>query len=289
MTALLPALLLPAFAAPASPPAAPPITTAPAPADVDLLPLKKALTPLDSGGVLRSHSTLRMTGTQAGVSVLLREDLQIISHRPGRFHASLTQYDMTGGPQKKLVVVSNGASVWTYRPGLRRYSVSTLPAFEKADSDIPTLGLVIGGFFLGEGRPLVEGMHSVTPANNDAVLTILGSMGITLSRETKSMRDHDEYVYSLTLTKQNLAYQFYVNTQTGTLTRVDLTGTQDGTQFFYREDILSIAPQPPAPNATFVFNPPLGAIKTPAAKTSNVKTFTAPVDSSQPSPAGRLP
>ena len=252
MTALLPALLLPAFAAPVPPPAAPPVITAPAPAEIDLLPLKKALSPLDGGGVLRSHSTLRMTGTQAGVSVLLREDLQITSHRPGRFHASLTQYDMTGGPQKKLVVVSNGASVWTYRPSLRRYSVSTLPAFEKADSDIPTLGLVIGGFFLGEGRPLVEGMHSVTPANNNAVLTVLGSMGITLSRETKAMRDYDEYVYSLTLTKQNLAYQFYVNTQTSALTRVDLTGTQDGTQISYREDILSLTSQPPSPGTVFV-------------------------------------
>ena len=252
--------LQPVFAAPVSPPLASPLVS-PASPGIDLLPLKKALTPLDGGGLLRSHSTLRMTGMRSGVSVLLREDLQIISRRPGRFHASLTQYDTTGGPQKKLVVISNGVSVWTYRRGLRQYSVSTLTTFEKADSSIPTLGLVIGGFFLGEGRPLVEGMHSVTPANNDAVLTVLGSMGITLGRETKSMRDHDEYVYSLTLTKQNLAYQFYVNTQTGTLTRVDLVGTQDGTQISYREDILSLTSQPPAPGTTFVFTPPNGAVK----------------------------
>lgn len=262
--------LLPVFAAPVPSPDAP---------GVDLLPLKKALAPLDGSGVLRSHSTLRMTGTREGVSVLLREDLQTLSRRPGRFHVLLAQYDMTGALQKKQVVVSNGASVWTYRPGLRRYSVSTLPAFEKADSDIPTLGLVIGGFYLGEGRPLIEGMHSVTPANNDAVLTILGSMGITLSRETKAMRDHDEYVYRLTLTKQDLAYQFYVNTQTGALTRVDLAGTQDGTQFSYREDILSLASPPSVPAATFVFTPPPGAIK----------TVIAPAAVSQPVPVRHLP
>lgn len=266
---------LPAFAAPTASPA--PLVS-PAPADVDLLPLKKALAPLDGMGPLRSHSTLRMSGTRSGVSVLLREDLQIISRRPGRFRASLTQYDTTGGSRKKLVVISNGASVWTYRPGLRQYSVSTLPAFEKDDSDIPTLGLVIGGFYLGEGHPLVEGMHSVTPANNDAVLTILGSMGITLSRETKSMRDHDEYVYSLTLTKQNLAYQFYVNTQTSALARVELTGTQNGTQFFYREDILSITPQTPAQSTAFVFTPPPGT----------TKTLSTPNDFSQSPPAAFL-
>lgn len=260
-TVFLMTALLPAFAAPVLSPAAPPITTAPAPPDIDLLPLKKALAPLESGGGLHSHSTLRMSGTRAGVSVLLREDLQIVSRRPGRFHASLTEYDMAGGPQKKRVAVSNGASVWTYRPGLRRYSVATLPAFEKADSDIPTLGLVIGGFYLGEGHPFVEGLHSVTAENNAAVLSVMSSMGIALSRETKSAKDHDDYVYSLTLTKQNLAYQFYVNTQTGTLTRADLTGTQDGIRISYREDIQSLTPQPPAPLSAFTFTPPTGTVK----------------------------
>ena len=236
------------------------VSAAPVPPDIDLLPLKKALAPLDGSGVLQSHSSLRLTGTRSGVSVLLREDLQIISRRPGRFHASLTQYDMMGGPQKKLVVVSNGVSVWTYRPGLREYSVMPLAAFKKADSDIPTLGLVIGGFYLGEGRPFVEGLHSVTAENNAAVLAVMNGMDITLARETKAMRDQDDYVYSLTLTKQNIAYRFYVNTQTGILTRVDLTGTQNGTQFSYREDIQSIALQPPVPGATFVFTPPPGAV-----------------------------
>ena len=254
-----------------------PVFAAPAPPDVDLLPLKKALAPLDGTGVLRSHSTLRMTGTRSGVSVLLREDLQILSRRPGRFRALLTQYDMTGGLQKKLVVVSNGASVWTYRPGPRMYFVLPLAAFNKADSDIPTLGLVIGGFSLGEGRPLVEGMHSVTPANNAAVLTILGSMGITLTRATKSINNQDDYVYSLTLAKQNLTYQFYVNTQTDALTRVDLTGIQDGIQISYREDILSLTPGLPAPPAAFVFTPPPGA----------VKGFTGPARASrEPRPQG---
>ncbi len=269
LTLFLMTALLPAFAGPSASPDLP-ISPAPsAPPSIDLLPLKKALAPLDGSGILRSHSTLHMTGTQQGVSVLLREDIQIISCRSGRlhtplFHASLTQYDIAGGLQKKLVVVSNGTSVWTYRPGLRQYSVMPLAAFKKADSDIPTLGLVIGGFYIGDGRPLVEGFHSITPTNSAAVLSVLGSLDVTLSRETKSMRDHDDYVYSLTLTKQNLTYQFYVNTQTSALTRVDLAGVQDGTQFAYREDIQSITPQLSLSGEEFVFTPPPGTAKTAA-------------------------
>ena len=253
-----------------------PVSAAPTPPSVDLLPLKKALAPLEASSGLRCHSTLRMTGTRAGVSVLLREDLQTLSRRPGCFRALLTQYGMTGGLQKKLVVVSNGAAVSTYRPGLRQYSVMSLAAFKQADSDIPTLGLVIGGFYLGEGRPLVEGVHSITSTNSAAILSVLGSMDVSLSCRTKAMKDHDDYVYSLTLTKQNLAYQFYVNTETGALTRVDLTGTQDGTDFSYREDILSITPQPPLSKSAFTFALPPGA----------GKTHTTPLN---PSAVRRLP
>lgn len=262
LTLFLMTALLPAFSAPLSAPPTPPVATPPeAPPVIDLLPLKKALAPLEGSDALQSHSTIRMTGTRQGVSVVLREDLRILSCRPGRFRASLTQYDMTGGPQKKLVVVSNGATVWTYRPGLRQYSQMSLAGFKKADSEIPTLGLVVGGFYLGDGHPLVDGFHSITPGNSTAVLSALGSMDVTMARQTKSIGGQDDYVYSLTLAKQNLAYQFYVSSQTNRLTRVDLTGSQDSTQFTYREDILSIVPQSSGPSSVFVFTPPLGVAK----------------------------
>lgn len=250
----LPALADPALQ-PASPIAQPPL---------DLLPLKKALAPLRGTAPLQSHTTIRMTGTQAGVSVMLREDIQLVCRYPNRFRATLTQYDSSGGPQKKLVVVSNGALVWTYRPGLAQYCVTSLASWKKAGNDIPTLGLVIGGFYLGSGRPLVQGFRSVTPANSAQVQTLLQQLEISLSRQVKSSGGQDDYVYSLTLEKQDLAYQFYVGSQTSTLARVDLTGTQDNIQFSYREDVTRIAPAPAVPASTFEFAPPPGAVKTAA-------------------------
>ncbi len=231
---------------------------------LDLLPLKKALASLAGTAPLQSHTTIRMTGTRAGVSVMLREDIQIVCRYPNRFHAVLTQYDSSGGPQEKLIVVSNGTLVWTYRPGLAEYSVTSLAAWKKADNDIPTLGLVIGGFYLGAGRPLVQGVHSVTPANSAQVQTVLQQMEVSLSREVKSAGGQDDYVYSLTLEKQNLAYQFYVGSQTNALARVDMTGTQNDIQFSYREDITRISPAPTSSASTFIFAPPPGAIKTAA-------------------------
>ena len=263
MLRTLPLLLLLFFAAALPSALATPAASVSAP-PIDLLPLKKALAPLGGSGVLQSHSTIRMTGTQRGISVVLREDLQIVSRRPGRFHALLTQFASALGPQTKLEVVSDGASVWTYRPGLRRYSVMTLAAFKTADSDVPTLGLVIGGFYLGEGRPLVEGFGSITAANSAEVLSALSAMDVAITREAKSVASQDDYVYTLTLAKQNLVYKFYVATQTNALTRVDLAGTEGSLRVTYREDIDSITPQPATPSSAFTFTPPPGTAKVPA-------------------------
>lgn len=204
-----------------------------------------------------------MSGTHQGVSVTLREDLQVTSRYPGRFRAALTQYDAHGGPQKKLTVVSDGQKVWTYRPGLQQYSITSLAAWKTASSDIPALGLIVGGFYLGDGRPLVQGFSSITPTNSADVLSALGTLDVALSRQTKSVGNQDDYVYSLILAKQDFAYQFYVDTQTGKLTRIDLAGTEDGTEFSCREDIAQISSHPPLPASFFVFVPPPGAAEVP--------------------------
>ena len=231
---------------------------------MDLLPLKKALAPLSGAAPLQSHTTLRMTGTRAGVSVTLRENIQIVCRYPNRFRAELTQYDSLGRPQKKLLVVSNGTLVWTYRPGLAQYSVTSLAAWKYSDSEISTLGLIIGGFYLGAGRPLMQGFHSITPSNSAQVQTVLQQMEISLSRQVKSAGGQDDYVYRLTLAKQNLAYQFYVGSQTDTLARVDLTGIQNRIQFSYREDVTRIVPSLILPASAFVFAPPPGTTQTAA-------------------------
>ena len=256
---LLSASSLPALSAPAPPvPAAAPQLT------LDVMPLKKALTPLDTTGAIQSHTTLTMTGTRQSVSVTLREDLQIVSRYPNRFRASLTQFSTHGGPKKKIVVISNGVLVWTYRPGLRQYSVMPYTDWKKTDNDIPTLGMSIGGFYLGEGRPLVQGFHSITPANSAEVLGVLSGMDVSLSRQTKSSGNQDDYVYSLMLSKQDLTYQFYVSSQQNRLTRLDLAGTQNGTDVTYREDIQQISSLPIVPSTTFAFTPPLGVTQTAA-------------------------
>lgn len=240
---------------PASPPAAPPA--------LDLLPLRKALKPLAGNGMLESRSNFQMTGSKQGISFTFREEAKITAKRPGRFRAELTQMAADNTPQQRLLVISNGLKVWTYRPGTRQYSVTTYKAFEAANNDVTALGLAVGGFFLGDGHPLAEGFQGLTKDNSAEVLSVLSGMGVTLSSKVQAVDNEDDLTYRMTLTKQGLMYQFIVDPAGGILRRVELSGAQKGVNIAFREEITHLAALTDLPKDTFVFTPPPGAVKVP--------------------------
>ena len=252
--------LIVAVSASAQTPAPAPTSTPTAPT-LDLLPLKKALVPLSGNGALQSQSDFQMTGSKAGISFTFREQAHIVAKRPGRFHAELTQMAADGTPQLRLTVISNGVNVWTYRPGTRQYSVTTYKAFQAANNDVTALGLAIGGFFLGEGHQLAQGFQGLTTSNTTDVVAALQGMDITLSSKAQSANGEDDLVYRMALLKQGLTYQFAVDSQTNTLRRVELAGTQKNVQIAFREVIKQLAPQAAVTKTTFEFIPPPGVVK----------------------------
>jgi outer membrane lipoprotein-sorting protein len=254
-------LNVPAIAAPdmTLPSSALPAPTAP----LDLLPLKKALAPLAGEAAVRSQSTFRMTGSHQGVSFTFRETAVVTAKRPGRFHAELSQLSADGTLPKRLVVISNGVKVWTFRPETHQYSLTTYREFEDASNDITALGLTVGGFYLGEGHPMAQAFHSITAGNSASIQAALSSMDITLARRTASVTGHDDYIYRMALPKQGLTYRFYVDSATNLLQRVELVGTQNGVQIAFREDIIQMTALPSPARSTFQFIPPAGAIKSP--------------------------
>lgn len=244
--------------APAPVPAPAPTPAAPA---LDLLPLKKALRPLSGGGLIQSRSSFQMTGSKQGLSFTFREQARIVAKRPGHFRAELTQFSADNTPQQRLVVISNGATVWTYRPGTRQYSVTPFKAFEAANNDVTALGLAIGGFFLGDGHQLAQGFQGLTRSNAADVLTALDATGVTLSAKVQSGNNEDDLLYRMALTRQGLTYQFLVDTAGGALRQVELMGAQKGVQIAFKEQITQLVPLAAVPKDTFTFAPPPGAAR----------------------------
>ena len=106
---------------------------------------------------------------------------------------------------------------------------------------------------------MIQGFQNMTPSNSADVLAELNKMDVVLTRRTQSAGGQDDYVYSMVLSKQKIAYQFYVNSQTDQLSRVDLAGTDKDMKISFREDITQIAPLTAIPKSTFTFVPPPGS------------------------------
>ncbi len=243
-------------------PAAPPvIVSANLP---DLMPLKKALAPLAGSGLLETQSSLKMTGSRGGATFTFRENAHILARRPERFRAELSPVGADGTPRPKLLVVSDGLRVWTYRPGQRAYSVVSRQSFEDANNAVTALGLAVGGFFIGDGRELAEAFRDITKDNSAAVLSALTDTGVTLTSKAQSVGGVDYFVYHMNLNKQGLAYVFYVNSQTNVLKRIDLTGKTDGMQIAFEETLTTLRVPASVPSDTFTWSPPPGTKKSAA-------------------------
>ncbi len=253
----LSAFLLLAFApGPASAQTEPPAAPLP-----DLMPLKKALAPLAGSGLLETQTSFKMSGSRGGATFTFRQNIHILSRRPGRFRAELSPVGTDGTPRPKLLVVSDGQRVWTYRPGQKAYSVVSRQSFVDANDDVTALGLAIGGFFLGDGRELAEAFRDITKDNSAAVLSALTDTGVTLTSKAQSVGGVDYFVYRMNLSKQGLAYVFYVDSQTGILKRLDLTGKTDGMQIAFEETLTFLRVPAAVPLNTFTWSPPPGTKK----------------------------
>lgn len=255
----------PSFAQVEAPAAPPVVSAAPPVASIsDLMPLKKALAPLASRGLLEAQSSFQMTGSRGGATSTFRQTAHILARRDGRFRAELSPTGEDGTPRPKLLVVSDGKRVWTYRPGLRAYSVVTRQAFEDANDDVTALGLLVGSFFLGDGYDLSEGFRDITPKNSGAVLEGLADAGVILTAKAQSVGGVDYFVYRMLLQKQDLSYLFYVDSQTNTLRRIDLSGKTRGIQIAFQEKLTTLRVPVSVPASTFLWTPPPGTKKSAA-------------------------
>ena len=239
---------------------APPTQAAQSPA-LDLLLLKQALAPVAANGVLQSRSTIQMTGSKQGVSFTFREQAGIIAKRPGKFRADVTQLAADGTPQRRLVVISDGVKVWTFRPGMRQYTVTSAKTFHAANNDMTALGLAQGGFFLGDGHDMAKGLQAITKESSPQALQMLAGMGIGLTGRVMSVDGQDEFVYRMVLSRQGLSYQFFIDPATAALKRIELTGKQNGVSLEFWETVGELKVPATVAKTTFQFSPPTNAVK----------------------------
>ena len=241
--------------APSPPPTPSPLTVP------DLTLLKQALAPLAGDGMLQSLSSLQMTGSKEGISFTFHETARVVAKRPDKFRAYVTQYTADGAPERRLIIISDGKKVWTYRPATRQYCVTPAKAFHAGDNDMTALGLVQGGFFLGEGHEMAQGFAAITQENGPQVLAMLNGLGIRLTSRPEPAGGGGNTVYRMVLTRQGIAYRFFIDPATARLRRLELAGHQNGVVVLFREKVGEMETPAVVAKTTFAFTPPLGTTR----------------------------
>ena len=225
--------------------------------DADLALFRKAISSLAHGQTLQTSSEMRVNALGAGASVTYRERLRITARKPNQFRSDITLIRPDGKPGARYVVVADGGRVWTYRPGLAQYSVSSRAAFESRDNDFPALGLYAGALFLSDGGvvPAFAG-----PSSQDAAQTMAGlrALGMTLTSRAQTAGNVEYRVYTLNMGRDSFTYKFYVLPQTASIAQVEMNTRQQSLEMQVLERVTSSAPGVAPSASLFRFSPPPG-------------------------------
>ena len=235
---------------------APPVTAAAAASQApDVLVLQRAFNAL-RGGSMRQHQVeMQMAGSARSVQFSTRQRMDVTVKRPNRFRSEVTMLKADGSPGGRYVVVSDGATVWVHRPGMKRYAVVPRARFEAARDDLAVLGLVGLLFFNDE---LLGGISAMTPENKEAVLTDLTKAGMRLSGTKESVGGIDYSAFTLEMPREGITMRFFVEPRNATIRQMEMTIKDKTSDIVIKETVRSQTPAPALTTSTFRFTPPRG-------------------------------
>lgn len=254
--AALGTLLLPGAARAQTPPETPPAVT-PLAAPLDLGPLRKAFGALRGSPSLQAQTEMRMDIAGPGMTAVIRESIHVTLKRPNKFRSEVTLRKPDGGAGAKYTVVSDGAQVWTYRPGTKQYSVVSRAAFEKANDDFPVLGL-FGSFHT---NPMVEAIVTLPEGADQAFVAALKEDGSTFTGGPETVDGAELYAYTMVLTKEQITMRFFVEPRAARLARLEMKMKEGDLDIQMTETIRASSATPTLTAGTFQFTVPPGVQK----------------------------
>lgn len=205
---------------------------------------------------LRVQSVLTMTMAGQGMTFAFAQKMSVQAILPLRFRSDSTMQGPNGAANGKVVVVGDGAKVWTYRPGLNQYAVVTMAAFDKGNDDLQSIGMLCGLV-----ASMKQGKDDVTD------LSALQKKGGAISVVEETLEGASCRVFTIAVPKavatESIAMRLVIDPGAALIRRVEIKGNGSGMEFAMTEKIErqeaveSLAP------ATFRFTPPKGTKKVP--------------------------
>jgi outer membrane lipoprotein-sorting protein len=201
--------------------------------------------------VVQTTSRTILKGASGGFNFSVSMQHQTIAKTPGQFRTDLEFID-TAQPRRKYQVISDGKTLWIYRPDRKEFSVQTYQQFDASD-DSSMIGLATGLYL--SAADLKQLIPETAPTPKELQEGGIEDLGKKVAEDGKSFQ-----IYGMKDTQNsNASMQFWINPQTAQIERLRLFGKEKEMELELLETILQFQRNTPAPASQFAFQPPAGA------------------------------
>jgi outer membrane lipoprotein-sorting protein len=246
----------------AQPPPSNAIQTQPQKSDAESLNLfLRAFRDFGEAKAIKTTSNLSMQAKTQGATIEIAAQIQAVAQKPNQFHADVTFGSGVNAAKRRYQIISDGKTVWIYRPGTQEYSVQTYTAFDKSSDSF--LKGITSGIFLGLPADLSSSFsdENLAAIASDPVLvaSMYREMGTQFRGYQKDKVGKTFAVYSIGGSKVSEQINLWVEPQTATFQQFQGSGQDKGSDFNIQETIIDRTANPKIEPNTFRFIVPKGA------------------------------
>jgi outer membrane lipoprotein-sorting protein len=201
--------------------------------------------------VVQTTSRTVLKGVSGGFKFSVSMQHQTIAKTPGQFRTDLEFVD-TAQPKRKYQVISDGKTLWIYRPDRKEFSVQTYKQFDASD-DSSMIGLATGLYL--SATDLKQLIPETSPTPKELQEGGIEDLGKKVAEDGKSFQ-----VYGMKdAQSSNANMQFWVNPQTAQIERLRLFGKEKEMELELQETLLQFQRNNSVSASQFAFQPPAGA------------------------------
>jgi outer membrane lipoprotein-sorting protein len=226
-----------------------------------------AIRDFSQGNAIKTTSNLSLQVTMQGAKVEENIQIQAIARRPNQFRTDVVFGDVAFGSQRntskrRYQIVSDGKTVWIYRPDTQEYSVQTYAEFDKSND---TFLIGASSFFLSLPADLEssfsDGNLAAIASNPTLVAAMYKEMETQFRGYQQDKTGKNFAVYSMKESKspEQLNIDLWVEPQTAALQKFQISGKHKDSDVKIGVEIVDRIANPKIEPNTFRFVVPKGA------------------------------
>jgi outer membrane lipoprotein-sorting protein len=230
--------------------------------DADNLKLfLRAFRDFGQGNATKITSKLLLLATTQGVTMDINIQIQAIAQKPNQFRTDIIFGAENSASKRRYQLVSDGKTVWVYRPDTQEYSVQTYAEFDKSSDSF--LKGVSSSVFLTLPADLKSSFSdenlAMIASDPTLVASLYREMKIQFKGYQKDKAGKNFAVYSMGESKSLEQVNLWIEPQTATLQQFQISAQDKGLDIKIQEIIINRIANPKIEPNTFQFIVPKGA------------------------------